>query len=479
MNKDIFAGFLGSVDKGVFPDYLKHAEITPIHKKKDKSDKTNYRPVSMLPNISKIHEKTIYNQLYDYFDDILSSSQCGFCKGGNTQHCLLAMLEKFKESVDKGNEFGTLLTDLSKAFDSIYHKLLIAKLFWYGVSPSSLNLIFSYLSNRTQHVKIKTSYSDKSTIEYGVPQGSILGPLLFNIDLIDLFFECDDSEIASYADDATPYSCADDIPSVITQLQSKASKLFSWFTNNHMKVNPGKCHILLSTKNAIDVHLEGACITSSSCEKLLGITVDYDLKFDKYISDLRDKVSKKINALCRVKSYMSLEKRRIVVKAFVESQFNYCPLIWMLHSRTLNNKINRRHERALRIVYSDYKSSFNTLQEKDGCFSIHHRNIQSLAIGIYKFLHGLSPAIMGDIIKLNRPSTYNLRTRQELYSRNPKTVRYGTETISFLAPKIWAVVPQNIKNCTSFSPFKINIRKWKPDCPCRLCKCFLKYVGFI
>ena len=228
-----------------------------------------------------------------------------------------------------------------------------------------------------------------------------------------------------------------------------------------MKVNPGKCHILLSTKNANDVHLEGACITSSSCEKLLGITTDSDLKFDKHISDifLCDKFCKKINTLCRVTGYMSLKKRRIVMKTFVEFQFNYCPLIWMLPSRTLNNKINRLHERVLRTVYSDYKSSFNTLLEKDGSFLIHHRNIQGLAIEIYKFLHGLFPAIMGDIIKLIRPPTYNLRTRHELYSRNTKTVRYSTETIFFLAPKIWALVPQNIKNYTSLSSFKINIRK--------------------
>ena len=148
MIKDIFAGFIAKdfnicVDKGAFPDDLKHADVTPIHKKKDKSDKTNYRPVSIPSNIPKIYEKLIYNQLYDYSDDILSPSQCGFCRRHSTQHCLLVMLEKFKESVDKGNEFGALLTDLSKAFDCIDHKLLITKLFWYGVSPASpSSLIF-------------------------------------------------------------------------------------------------------------------------------------------------------------------------------------------------------------------------------------------------------------------------------------------------------------------------------------------------
>ena len=172
------------------------------------------------------------------------------------------MLKKFKESVDKGNEFGALLIHLSKAFDCTDQKLLIAKLFWFGVSPSSLNLIFSYLLNWTQRVKVKISYSDTSNIEHGVPQGSILGPLLFNINLINLFFECDDSEITTYADDTTPYSFPDDITSIITQLQWTASEFLSWFTNNLTKVNPGKWHILLSKENATHVHLEGSCITS-------------------------------------------------------------------------------------------------------------------------------------------------------------------------------------------------------------------------
>ena len=186
MNAHIFANFIClhfiyCIDIGEFQQVFKHAVITPVHKKKEKSDKTNYRPISIVPNLSKVYEKLICNQLYDYFDKILFPSQCGFRKGYSFQHCQLAMLENFKKFVDNGNEFGALLTDLSIAFDCIDHKLLVAKLFWYGVLPSALNLIHSYLTNRTQGIKIKNSFSRRSIIEYGIPQGSVRGPLT-NID---------------------------------------------------------------------------------------------------------------------------------------------------------------------------------------------------------------------------------------------------------------------------------------------------------
>ena len=146
---------------------------------------------------------------------------------------------------------------------------------------------------------------------------------------------------------------------------------------------------------------------------------------------------------------MSFDKRHMVMKAFIESQFKYCPLIWMFHSRTLSNKINRLHERALRLVYSDYKSSFCELLD-------HHKNIQSLAIAIYKYFHNLSPCFMNNIFKVNQTVPYDLRKRNVLQCRNPSSARYGTETISY-----------------------IKIRKWKPDCPCRLCKIYLQHVGFV
>ena len=164
---------------------------------------------------------------------------------------------------------------------------------------------------------------------------------------------------------------------------------------------------------------------------LLGVSIDSELNFENHISNICNKVSKKLNALDRIAGYVTFEKRRMLFKAFIESQFNYCPLIWMLNSRTMNNKINLFHERSLRIVYSDQSSTFEELLERHKTFSIHHKNIQSLAINIYKFMKCLSSEILSSVFNLKENNRYSLRNVYELYSRNPRTVKYGTETISY------------------------------------------------
>ena len=155
----------------LFLEQLKWADVKPVFKKNSRTDKENYRPVSILPNISKIYERCLYKQLYDYFDVIFSRNQCGFRKGFSVVNCLLPMIEKWRESLDQGGAYGALLTDLSKAFGCLPHELIIAKLYAYGEDMPSLKLINSYLSKRKQMIKINDVYSSCSEILFGGTSG--------------------------------------------------------------------------------------------------------------------------------------------------------------------------------------------------------------------------------------------------------------------------------------------------------------------
>ena len=474
----VFQNFNNAIECSVFPINLKKANITPVHKKDSRENEANYRPVSILPNISKIYEKSMYKQISDFFENILSKYQCGFRKGFSSQQCLLVMIEKWRKSLDKGGSFGALLTDLSKAFDCLPHDLMIAKLHAYGFDFKSLKLMDSYLRGRKQRVKISNSYSSWEEIMFGVPQGSILGPLLFNIFICDMFLFITDSDIASYADDNTPYVSADKPQEVVKKLENISIALLTWFKNNGMKANANKCHLLLSCNNDLEANIGDAIIKSSDSEKLLGVTIDNKLNFEKHVNNLCTKASQKLNALARVSSYMDLPKRRIIMKAFINSQFGYCPLIWMSHSRNLNNRINRIQERALRIVYNDKNATFDELLEKDKSVTVHSRNLQILATEMFKVRNGLGPEILNDVFQIN-VSLYNLRN-SEFKTENVKTVHYGTESLSFLGPKIWKLLPVDIKSSNTLQIFKNKIKSWIPEnCPCRLCKVYIQGVGFV
>ena len=340
-------------------------------------------------------------------------------------------------------------------------------------------LIHSYLTNRYQRVSINSNYSSWSEILKGVPQGSILGPLLFNIYLSDLFLFSEGSNIANYADDNTPYAVGKDIESVILQLEEDSKTLINWVCNNGLKANPDKFHLITNCSNPnISVNVDGYEITNSSQEKLLGITIDNKLRFDEHVSKLCKKASQKLHALARVSRYMNTEKRRIIMNAFINSQFGYCPLVWMFHSRSLNNRINRIQERALRIVYNDNLSTFNELLLRDGSVTIHERNIQILAVELYKVINDLAPDIMMEVFAKKQSSKYC--TRFPFQSRNVRSVSYGMDTLSFLGPKIWSIVPIEIKEATSLREFKNKIKGWRPvECSCKLCKTYIAGVGFI
>ena len=231
-----------------YPTSLKIADVIPIHKKDEKTLAKNYRPVSLIPVVSKLFERNMHTEIIDFIENSLSPFLFGFGKGHSTEQCLVAMLEAWKLAIDDKGYAGAILTDLSKAFDCLKHHLLIAKLDAYGFNQDALKFIRSYLKNRKQRTKVGSAYSKWQEIKHGVPQGSILGPLLFNIFLNDIFYFIKDICIANYADDNTPYATNKDITNLLKTLERETNILLDWFTINEMKPNADKCHLLAANQ---------------------------------------------------------------------------------------------------------------------------------------------------------------------------------------------------------------------------------------
>ena len=212
-----------------------------------------------------------------------------------------------------------------------------------------------------------------------------------------MFLVISDTDSSSYPDDNTVYDSGNSIDEVISSLQQSAEKLFQWFSHNQMKGNTDKCRLIVSTDEPIEVGVDEPLIKNSTCEKLLGVKIDNKLNFDTHVKGLCKKANNILRVLARAPPHMSLEKKKLVMNSFFNAQFNYCPLIWMLHSRSNNNKIKHLHERCLRLIYNDKQSSYEELLIKDGTISIHHRKIQTLATEMFKVKNEIFPENICDI----------------------------------------------------------------------------------
>ena len=262
---------------GKFPITLKNANVIPVHKKDDPTDKTNFRSVSVLSLLSKVFQRVIYNQLGMYVDTFLNKLLCRFRKAHSTQHALFKLLQRWQNELDNSGLVGTILMDLSKAYDCLPHDLIIAKFEAYGLSKSSLSLLLDYLTSRKQRVKIGSSYSIWNEIKRGVPQGSILGPLLFNVFINDIFMFIEKTEICNFADDNTIYDCGEDLSNILENLKHDLKILLKWFRINSLQANPGKFQFMILGKkkrNSVKLIINTTEIEESKKVVLLGITID-------------------------------------------------------------------------------------------------------------------------------------------------------------------------------------------------------------
>ena len=345
-----------SIQHSNFSQELKLSEVIPVYKKLDPLQKENYRPASLLPHVSKIFERIIHKQITNYMTDKLAHSITGFRKSHGTQNSLVVMLEKWKRALDKGDYVSALFMDLSKAFDTTNHDLLIAKLKAYGFSKEALKLMKSYLKNRKQKVQINNKFSSEMLSQGWVPQGSIDGPLLFNLFINDLVFFIEHCTLSNYADDNTLSISGEDKELIKSMLSSDFMIVENWFFENYMILNPGKCYFMCIGKNVSDselLNLNGLNLKNCKEVEVLGITIDRNLNFKGHIKNICRKAGQKLSALLRISSHINTDKKSLLYKSMIKSQFAYCPLVWMLCFRQSNNLINKVHERALKLIYQE------------------------------------------------------------------------------------------------------------------------------
>ena len=362
--------------------------------------------------------------------------------------------------------------DLSKAFDCIPHDLLIAKLHAYGFSLKTVIFIYSYLKRRKQNVKLNDVLSDFLTLLSGVPQGSILGPILFNIFLNDLLTTLSMSELYNFADDNTISATSRNIDDLIKTLKHESELAVEWFRENKMIVNPEKFQAMILQKNESNnksyrLEVGDDKIEISNSVKLLGINIDNKLKFDDHISELCKKASMQLNAISRLQKFMGQKEKEAIITSFIYSNFNYCPLVWHFCSCKSSQKIEQIQKRCLRIILNDYTSDYETLLEKSGKPSMEIKRIRTLAIEIFKTVNNMNPSFMKNIFS---PKTDARVRPNNIIVKAHNSATYGDKSLTTLGPKIWNSLPEHIKSENSYLKFKEYIETWfGPNCRCNIC----------
>ena len=460
---------------GIFPDNLKIAKIIPIYKKGNSKLIDNYRPISLLPTISRIFETAIYSQLYEYFElhHIITDSQYGFRKSHSTIFTATELIDRLTNKLDNKKTPFNIYIDLSKAFDTIDHSILLSKLHYYGIRNTALTLLKSYFTNRKQYCHYKGTNSTMRAIYKGVPQGSILGPLLFILYVNDFHLSSNKFTFLMYADDTTLLSTYDtfyehtdtDITSIQRNINKELLLVTTWLARNKLLINSTKTKMTIfhTQQKQItypDVKIDNTRIEIVDDFKLLGITINKHLKWHPHVENTAIKVSKYIGVLNRLKHTLPPRILYTLYNTLILPHFNYGLLLWG-HE---NTRLHRLQKRAIRtITNSKYNSHTEPLCKVLNIIKLPDLYKLELYKLYYKIQKEQVPYYFTTVIN---PLTHNYNTRREAVQQLKTTHTFAQHTCIFSMIHLINKSPQIkllVTTCHSITSFTISIKYYILD----------------
>ena len=453
-----------SFSSGTYPNCLKIAKVIPIYKGGTKSTPGNYRPISLLSILNKIIEKTIYTRLNSYFNkyNLINNRQFGFRTGHNTTMAVAELYEKVLKAYDNGDATCAVFLDLSKAFDSVNHDIILHKLYKYGVRGNVWRLIQSYLTSRKQFVFDNNMSSDFCNVDVGVPQGSVLGPLLFIIHINDLI-NSTNLNILNFADDTLLYFNFNNTKTAELYLNKELSKVMQWLDTNNLKLNIKKTKYMIFAPNQSkynNINLQPKFQDSTVIEKVyeykyLGLIIDHKLTWKTHISYLKGKLSQSLGILYKLRHLVSKKVLITVFHSLFLSHLNYGILCWGRSSKTVIEPLVTLTNKALRCInFCDPREHVEQFLLKDHLLQVNEIFQMELAKFMYKYNNNSLPVCFNSYFtKVNDQHNYNTRASKSNFFIPRKLCSKGQRSLDFLGPGLWSEIPGSIKNKKSLSLF--------------------------
>jgi hypothetical protein len=443
-----------------FPSLWKVAHVNPIHKKGPKQLCNNYRPISLLSCVGKLLERCVHRHVYDFLRDnnFITPSQSGFIPGDSTINQLLCMYNDLCSSFDKGITTQAVYLDISKAFDRVWHRGLLSKLEAIGIRGTLLNWFCDYLSNRKQATVIKGEKSDLMSIPAGVPQGSVLGPLLFLVYINDIVTDIE-SVIKLFADD-TSLSVALNNPDIRAEiLNHDLEKITNWAKRWKVTFNEGKTDLIHFTRGLNPSHqliFGNTNLTDAVHHKHLGVTLQNNCKWDEHIRAIASKVNMLISCLRTYKYRLGRKALETMYRSFILPHFDYADIIWDNCTDAQSNTLEQLHLEAIRIIIGSVRgTSHYKLYDESGFCSLKERRKRHKLLAFKKILLGICPNYLGDLLPPLVSSRNPYHRRRPLERDVPK---YKTEIFrkSFFPSTtvLWNDLPVCTQQNTSLSEFK-------------------------